>query len=54
MSFTLMNKDEMTHNQFMDWALEQGINTEQKEDWYPWWECWKAGYDERERTEWNG
>lgn len=30
---------------FNVWAKEKGISLDHVNDWYPWWECWRNGYD---------
>jgi len=29
---------------FVRWANKNGVQLEHKEDWEPWWNCWKAAY----------
>ena len=29
---------------FIDWANDNGVDMEHKDDWGAWWECWKDGY----------
>ena len=31
-------------NAFVKWGQSVGVNFEYKEDWQPWWDCWKRGY----------
>jgi len=38
-------KDFYGWDKFCEWANEQGVSLEHKDDWATWWECWKAGYD---------
>jgi hypothetical protein len=34
------------HEAFVEWAKENGVQMDYKEDWSPWYECWKNGYDQ--------
>ncbi len=54
-------KEHAYWNVFWAWAEENGCDSEHKEDWLPWWECFVAGVQhgvhralcaiERERAE---
>lgn len=30
---------------FEKWANANSISDTHVEDWWPWWECWKAGFN---------
>ena len=32
---------------FVDWCEDNGIALEYKEDWEPWWGCWKIAIDSK-------
>lgn len=37
--------DDRLWNIFAVWAEDYGVSDEHENDWGPWWDCWKAGYD---------
>lgn len=40
--------DPQEWNGFTKFAHTQGISLDSEEDWGPWWDCWKSGYDQGE------
>ena len=36
--------------EFGNYAVKNGISLSRVDDWEPWWECWKAGYDHCHET----
>lgn len=32
-------------DEFRDYCEDNGISLEHREDWEPWWTCWKAAID---------
>jgi len=37
--------DDKGFGDFKDWAEDFGIDLRYEDDWMPWWECWKNGYE---------
>lgn len=43
------SNEEICWDEFVDWANDNGIGMEHKEDWEPWFECWCAAIEAKEQ-----